>query len=470
MRRVTLDGRRTELAHTVAVVGLGKVGLPLAVQYASKGARVIGCDINESVVTAVNEGQTPIKEEAFLAERLSDVHRRGLLTATTDTSAAVRDADVAVVIVPLMVDTDHEIDFRAIDSATREIGRGLHIGSLVVYETTLPVGTTRNRFGPILEEMSGLKMGRDFSVAFSPERIRTGRIFADLATYPKVVGGIDETSTTQGAAFYQAVLDAEVMTVSSTEAAELSKLMETTYRDVNIALANEFAKFAATRGINAREAIAAANSQPQSHVHEPGVGVGGHCIPVYPYFLINNADPSEMRLATAARSINDGMADHTTELLSERLGDLRGRHVVILGLAYRADVKEAAYSSAIRLMNSLEAEGAIVDIHDPLFSASEIATQGGRAIGLGDVGPVDAIIVQAFHSDYRDLPASFYQQARLVLDGRGDLNPVTLGIDPASYVCIGTPAVVREPISHAVEIEVEHPEPAGAPVMASAFA
>lgn len=426
------------MSQTVAVVGLGKVGLPLAVQFASKGATVIGCDINPAVVEMVNQGITPIKEEAFLAERLAEVHREGRMTATTDTSAGVAEADVVVVIVPLMVTTDtHEIDFGAMDSATRAVGRGLKPGTLVIYETTLPVGTTRDRFGPILEQESGLTKGRDFSLAFSPERIRTGRIFADLANYPKVVGGIDPTSTEKAEAFYASVLDAPVMTVSSAEAAEFTKLIETTFRDINIALANEFAVFAASRGIDVRESIAAANSQPQSMVHEPGVGVGGHCIPVYPYFLINNADPSEMRLATTARSINDEMATHATNLLAAALGDLAGRKVVILGLSYRADVKEAAYSSALRLMQALEERGANVTVNDPLFSDEEIAARGAKPIALDQIGEVDAIIIQALHKQYRDLPDSFFQQARVVLDGRGDFDPSGLG--DTAYIRVGSP-------------------------------
>jgi nucleotide sugar dehydrogenase len=428
------------LSLTVAVVGLGKVGLPLAVQYASKGAAVIGCDTNEAVVEAVNAGASPITGEAHLAERLSDVHRRGLLTATSATPAAVRASDVTVVIVPLMVTEDHQIDFRAIDSATRSIGRGLRRGSLVIFETTLPVGTTRGRFGPILEEMSGLRMGRDFFLAFSPERIRTGRIFADLAAYPKVVGGIDSSSTERGAAFYGAVLDAPILRLPNAETAEFSKLMETTFRDVNIALANEFAVFAATRGIDVRTAIAAANSQPQSQIHEPGVGVGGHCIPVYPYFLINDADPDEMRLTRAARSINDSMAIHAADLLAQRLGDLRQRHVVILGLAYRANVKEAAYSSALQLVDELERRGAVVSIHDPLFTREEIESRGCRPIELGDIDDVDAIVIQAFHREYRDLPAAFFQRARVVLDGRGELDPTALGLRTTSYIRIGSPS------------------------------
>ena len=422
---------------TVAVIGLGKVGLPLAVQYAGAGARVIGCDINPAVVAAVNAGEAPIHGEADLPERLRSVHDRGLLTAVTDTREGVGSADVVVVIVPLMIKARHRIDFRAIDAATEAVGAGLKRGALVIYETTLPVGTTRDRFGGILERASGLRMGEDFYLAFSPERIRTGRIFRDLATYPKVVGGIDAESTARAARFYRATLKTAVREMSSAESAEYSKLVECTYRDVNIALANEFARFAERRGINVFEAIDAANSQPQSHVHEPGIGVGGHCIPVYPYFLINSAEPGEMQLQRSAREINDGMAEHAVALLAEQLGDLRGKHVLILGLAYRANVKESAYSTTRLLIPELERNGAIVWVNDPLFSDEEIIAAGGAPVALDAVERIDAIIIQAYHREYDALGLRFFEKASVVLDGRAALDTGLFTGADVTYLRIG---------------------------------
>lgn len=427
---------------TVAVVGLGKVGLPLAVQYATRGARVIGCDINEAVVGSVNRGVSPIGEETGLAEQLAKVHKLGLLTAVTDTTAGVRSANVVVVIVPMMVSVDHAIDYRAIDSATRAIGVGLQPGTLVVYETTLPVGTTRTRFGPILEEASGLRAGTDFSLAFSPERIRTGQIFRDLATYPKIVGGIDELSTHRVAEFYRSALEAPITIVADAETAELTKLMETAFRDVNIALANEFAIYASARGIDVREATEAANSQPQSMIHDPGVGVGGHCIPVYPYFLMEDAEPNELHLSRAAREINDGMATYASSLLAEQLGDLRGRDIVVLGLAYRADVKEFAFSSALRLIEDLTGQGAIVALHDPLFTDAEITAAGARPVALDAIGDVDAIVIQAWHREYNALPDSFFRRAKVVLDGRGALEPAEMSLGETVFLRIGAPPLV----------------------------
>jgi nucleotide sugar dehydrogenase len=341
----------------------------------------------------------------------------------------------------MMVRDDHSIDFRAIDAATRAIGAGLQPGTLVIYETTLPVGTTRNRFGAMLQQVSGLIPGVDFSLAFSPERIRTGQIFHDLAAYPKVVGGIDALSTQQAAAFYRTVLSAPVMTVSSAETAELTKLIETAYRDVNIALANEFAMFADARGIDVHEAIAAANSQPQSSIHEPGVGVGGHCIPVYPYFLMQDAHNSELQLSRWARSINDAMAEYAASQIAGKLGTLRDRSIVILGLAYRANVREAAFSSALRLIASLQHQGARVYINDPLFTDAELAATGAIPIDLGEIQLVDAIIVQAHHQQYTALNADFYRRASVVLDGRGNTNLAAMSLGETTLIRIGAPPV-----------------------------
>src|ERR1700694_4313695 len=287
---------------SVAVVGLGKIGLPLAAQFASKGLDVVGCDVLPEVVESINAGRAHIHEEAGLEQAVAAAVAAGKLKATTDTSTAVAKADVVVVIVPLMVSLDRDIDYRSLDAATRAVGRGLRKGSLVIFETTLPVGTTRQRLGPMLEKESGLRAGADFHLAFSPERLYAGRIFEDLRKYPKIVGGIDERSTERALQFYRSVLDAEVWAVDNAETAEFTKLAETTYRDVNIALANQFALYAARRDVNVGQAFEAANSQPFSHIHRPSLGVGGHCIPVYPHFMLGDASNGEVGLVRAARA------------------------------------------------------------------------------------------------------------------------------------------------------------------------
>ena len=413
-----------ETHYTIAVVGLGKIGLPLAAQFAGRGQRVIGCDINPAVVAAVNAGECPIVEEPGLAERVNATVQAGCLTATTDTAAAVRQSNVVVIIVPLLVDDQRAVDYSAVDAATEAVARGLQPGTLVLYETTLPVGTTRERLGAALEAGSGLAMGRDFHLAFSPERVYSGRIFRDLAAYPKVVGGIDPASTAAAAAFYRAVLDgAEVLTVRDAETAELVKLLETTYRDVNIALASEFARYAARRGLPVDEAIAAANTQPYSHIHRPGIGVGGHCIPVYPYFLITDDAADDLTLPRAARRANDAMVPWALARLAIALDGLTGRRVLILGYSYRENVKETAFSAAGPLIHELSGAGAAVLLCDPLYTPAELTASGAIPADLADLPPVDAVVVQAYHHHFAGLDWARLAGAgcRVVFDGRNAL-------------------------------------------------
>ena len=421
----------------IAVVGLGHIGLPLAVQYAGRGHDVIGCDTDERIVAALAAGRSPHDDEPALTERVPELTRSGRLRATRDDAEGVSGAEAVVVIVPVAVDAQHRIDFGAIDAATREIARGLQPGTLVAYETTLPVGTTRDRFGPMLEAGSGLTVDRDLFLAYSPERVLVGRVLLDLRRYPKVVGGVGPESTRRAVEFYRAVLDegTEVRAVANAETAEMTKLAETTYRDVNIALANEYARYAATRGIDVSEVIDAANSQPYSHIHAPGVGVGGHCIPVYPHFLIN-ADP-DLRLPPIAREINDGMAGYAVELLEERLGSLAGAGVLIMGVAYRADVREDAFSSAFLIRDALVTSGAIVHAHDPMFSAEHLASLGFEPYDLSAPSPVRAVIVQAAHRTYRSFDFRAIPGLELVLDGRNALDADKVAAGGIAYAGIG---------------------------------
>ncbi|NBO27113.1 MAG: nucleotide sugar dehydrogenase, partial [Actinobacteria bacterium] len=322
----------------ITVVAMGKIGLPLAVQFASKGHTVFGADVNEETVRLVNAGIEPFPGETDLDTKLADVVSKGLLTATTDTATVVAESEAVVVVVPLFVDIEGTPDFGWMDAATRDIAKGLKPGTLVSYETTLPVGTTRNRFSQMLEVGSGLKVGTDFHLVFSPERVFTGRVFEDLRKYPKLVGGVDEASAKHGVEFYEKVLDFDkrddlprangVWDLGSSEASELAKLAETTYRDVNIGLANQFARFAADNGIDVYAVIDACNSQPFSHIHQPGIAVGGHCIPIYPRMYLWN-DPSAT-VVRAAREANAQMPAYTVDVLKTAHGDLKGQTVVVL--------------------------------------------------------------------------------------------------------------------------------------------
>ncbi|HEY7592145.1 MAG TPA: nucleotide sugar dehydrogenase [Actinophytocola sp.] len=408
----------------IAVIALGKIGLPLAVQFAAKGHEVVGVDVNADVVDMVNRAVEPFPGEAHLQEKLAELVPAGNLRATTDYGDAVPGADAVVLVVPLFVDDEARPDFGWMDAATEELARHLTKGTLVSYETTLPVGTTRTRWKPMLEKGSGLTEGTDFHLVFSPERVLTGRVFADLRKYPKLIGGLSAAGAQRAREFYEAVLDFDdrpdlarpngVWDLGSAEASELAKLAETTYRDVNIGLANQFARFAATAGIDVYQVIEASNSQPYSHIHQPGIAVGGHCIPVYPRLYLWN-DP-EATVVRAAREANAGMPGYTIGLLEGVHGELTGQRVVVLGAAYRGGVKETAFSGVFATVQALRDRGATALVHDPMYSDEELRAFGFEPYHLGE--KVDAAVVQADHAEYAKLGPDDLPGIATFVDGR----------------------------------------------------
>lgn len=408
----------------ICVVALGKIGLPLAVQFASKGHDVVGVDVNARTVDEVNAGREPFPGEAHLQDKLSELVPAGRLRATTEYADAIPGADAIVLVVPLFVDAEGKPDFGWMDDATRELAQHLTPGTLVSYETTLPVGTTRTRWKPMIEQVSGLVEGTDFHLVFSPERVLTGRVFEDLRKYPKLIGGLTPAGAERAREFYEAVLDFDerpdldrpngVWDLGSAEASELAKLAETTYRDVNIGLANQFAQFAATQGIDVFQVIEASNSQPYSHIHRPGIAVGGHCIPVYPRLYLHT-DPNAT-VVSAARAANAAMPAYTTNLLEGAHGNLTGVRVVVLGAAYRGGVKETALSGVFDTVASLRQLGADVVVHDPLYSDEELDALGFAAYHLGE--PIEAAVIQADHAAYRDLTPADLPGLKTLVDGR----------------------------------------------------
>lgn len=414
----------------IAVVAMGKIGLPLAVQFADMGHQVVGVDVNPRTVDLINEAREPFPGEAHLQEKLSELVGLGRLTATTDYGAAIPDADAVVLVVPLFVDEESgEPDFGWMDAATQSLGEFLTPGTLVSYETTLPVGTTRNRWKPMLEAASGLTEGEDFHLIFSPERVLTGRVFADLRKYPKLVGGLSAEGTQAGIDFYNQVLEFDprpdlprangVWDMGSAEAAEMAKLAETTYRDVNIGLANQFAVYADKEGIDINKVIDACNSQPYSHIHRPGIAVGGHCIPVYPRLYLST-DPAATVVRTA-REFNAGMPGYVVSRVEEVYGDLKGRKAVVLGASYRGGVKETAFSGVFETVAQLRARGAEVFVQDPLYSDAELSSFGWEPYHLGEEAEV--VIVQADHDDYRQISPSDFPGIKVLFDGRRITDP-----------------------------------------------
>ncbi|QPZ39401.1 nucleotide sugar dehydrogenase [Paramicrobacterium chengjingii] len=424
----------------IAVVALGKIGLPLAVQFADAGHDVIGVDVNQKVVDLVNAGVEPFPGEAHLQQKLSELVPAGRLRATTDYADAIPNADAVVLVVPLFVnDETWDPDFAWMDAATQSLSEHLTKDTLVSYETTLPVGTTRNRWKPMLEKGSGLVEGTDFHLVFSPERVLTGRVFEDLRKYPKLIGGLTDEGARRATDFYEAVLTFDerpdlarangVWNLGTAEAAEMAKLAETTYRDVNIGLANQFAVYADTVGVDVYQVIEACNSQPYSHIHRPGIAVGGHCIPVYPRLYLST-DP-DADIVRRARVFNASMPGRVVAKAQEVLGSLDGLNAVVLGASYRGGVKETAFSGVFETVNALRERGANVTVHDPMYSDDELAAFGWDAYHLG--GAADLGIIQADHAEYKNISASDLPGLKLLIDGRNTTDPA---------IWAGTPRLV----------------------------
>ncbi len=417
----TITGFQNEGA-TVAVVGLGKIGLPLACQFADAGLNVFGVDTSLPLVELINKGELHSTEPG-LEEKLRRVLKAGKLVATHNLQFSVSEADYVVLIIPLYVDDSGDPEFKNYDQAIGDIGRSITRGTTVIVETTMPIGTTRQRFLPILESTSKMVAGEDFFLAFSPERVSSGSIFTDFARYPKLVGGINEKSATKAEQLYSKSFTFEprpdlaktngVWILESSESAEFAKLAETTYRDVNIALANTFAEHARDMGIDFQEVMQSSNSQPFSHIHTPGISVGGHCIPVYPHFYLHSHKNAD--LVRTSREVNVGTTRNAVDRALAKLAPRRPSRVLVSGLSYRTGVKEHAFSGAKLIAERLRELGIPHDLTDELFDSSEILELGYSPLRSDSY---DVLIINSGSRKYQLELMSKLSLDAIVLDGR----------------------------------------------------
>jgi UDP-N-acetyl-D-glucosamine dehydrogenase len=357
------------MKRDVAIVGAGYVGLPLARTFADAGKSVLLVDVDASRVAQLNEGESYIEDVP--TEVLKPLVDAGLVAATTDYDE-LREADAILVALPTPLSRQREPDLRILVSATEQIATRLRTGHLVVLESTTYPGTTREQLQPILERGSGLVAGKDFHLAFSPERVDPGQVDWTTKNVPKVVGGIDEGSTAAAIALYAAAID-DVHPVSSPEAAELTKLLENIFRSVNIALVNELAQLCDRMNIDVWEVVEAASTKPFGFMSfKPGPGLGGHCIPVDPFYLTWKAREFGFytEFIELAGKVNESMPYFCRSLVSQALNHVRqrslsGSKILVLGVAYKPDIADTRESPAIKLIALLENAGADVSYHDP---------------------------------------------------------------------------------------------------------
>jgi UDP-N-acetyl-D-mannosaminuronic acid dehydrogenase len=429
--------RIREGALTIAVVGLGWMGLPSACLYADSGARVIGADMNPKVVERVSKGDTPL-EEPGLATMLKKAIKAGKFTATTSAEEAAANADIIFIVVPTMIDRQKRADYSAVEDACVSIGKSIRNGSLAIFESTCGPGVTERVVKGTIEKYSGLVAGQGFGLAYSPIRAMGGRALQDMQSYGKVVGAVDKKSLEATCATLSVIVKGELIRVHDIKTAELSKLFETIYRDVNIGLANEFALLCEELGVDYLETMKAANSQPYSHLHSTGVGVGGHCLPVYPYLLTAEAYTldAKLRLVLDARKTNDFMPRHVAKLASDGLRvcgkSLKRAKIIVLGVSYRPNVKETRYSPSLDLITILKKRGARVTAFDPLYNASEMESMGlsSEPTLRKTVEKADCAILTVAHDDFKTLDtielAAHMSKQGLIVDCTGILDPTSV--------------------------------------------
>lgn len=406
----------------IGVIGLGYVGLPLAVEKAKAGFTVVGFDVQQHKVDKVNRGENYIGD--VVPEELQQLVASGKITASADFDR-LADCDVVAICVPTPLDKFKQPDLSYIVNSTKEIAKRVHKDMLVVLESTTYPGTTEEVVAPILEE-SGLKVGKDFYLAFSPERVDPGNLRFNTHNTPKVVGGCTPQCTEIAKTLYSIVLGAEVFTVSSPKEAEAAKILENTFRIVNCALANEMAVVFNKMGVNIWEVIAAAATKPFGFVpFYPGPGVGGHCIPLDPFYLTYKAREYDYhtKLIELSGEINDSMPEYVVDrlmnVLNEHTKPLKGSKILLLGIAYKGDIDDLRESPALKVWQILEKRGADVVYHDPYCKK---AKRNGETVRSADLTPqllksCDAVLVTTAHTKNVDYKMVL-EQAKIVFDAK----------------------------------------------------
>lgn len=418
MKQMILDKIKNK-EIIVGVVGLGYVGLPLAVEKAKAGFKTIGFDIQKTKVDMVNNGENYIGD--VVNAELKDIVKSGMLSATSDFSF-IKDVDFIAICVPTPLDRHQQPDISYVKNSTIDISKHIKRGTMVVLESTTYPGTTEELIKPILEEGSGLKCGEDFYLGFSPERVDPGNIVYKTKNTPKVVGAIGSDAREVISEMYRAVLEGDVHEVSSPAVAEMEKILENTYRNVNIGLVNELAILCNKMNINLWEVIEAAKTKPYGfQAFYPGPGLGGHCIPLDPYYLSWKAREYEFHTSMIESSmmINDKMPEYCVERIGKILNgykkSLNGSKILVLGVAYKQDIDDYRESPALKVIEELEKCGSVVDYYDPFIK--EYKYKGIQKFGIDKlrenlIRNKDIIVITTCHTtvDY-----DFIQKNALVI-------------------------------------------------------
>ena len=417
----------------VCIVGLGYVGLPLACLCAKKGYETIGYDIDKGLITELAQGTTRINENS-LKEKLVLVKDKIKFSSNAE---VIRNADIVIISVPTPINKNYKPNLIPLISAVKDTKENLKIGALILLESTIFPGTSEEVVLPLFKPFV---VGKDFYLAHCPERIDPGNKAWSTNNIPRVVGGITETCAEQAYEFYKSILDADVLKLNSIKAAEATKIMENSFRDINIAFVNEMAKSFDKMGIDIMEVIKAASTKPFAFMpHYPGCGVGGHCIPVDPYYLIEKAKETgfEHKFLQLAREINNSMPDYTVEKVVDVLNKVEksvmGTRITVLGLAYKPNVNDMRESPSFKIIELLEKKGAKLIIYDPHVPEKSTVQSLNEALNT------DCIVLATGHDEFKQITPSLLNEhgVKVVIDGRNFFDEKMMTSPDILFVGIG---------------------------------
>ncbi len=415
----------------VSVVGIGRIGLPTALSFAHSGLPTIGVDINTKLVQMINSGNYPIKDEPGFDKIFDDVIKNKKFHATTDISEAIPKSNLVILSLPTPMDKNNVPDYSALTSVVKSLSKLLKPGSLIVVESTIEPGFVENELISIIENNDQkLKVGKDFSIAVCPETANPGEILNDFKKLPRLVGGVDARTTDLVSEIYTHVFNVEMIKMPDCKTANAAKLTANVFRDINIAFVNELAILFENLGIDIMKVLEACDKKYNFETHYPGAGVGGPCLPINSYQILNSARSMEnngmLRIIRAARETNESMPYHVVELLSDALNEagksVKGSTIALLRLSYKPNVGDAQLSPAEAIIRRLDQLQAKIKIYDPYFKSTEVFSHKTESDFVNTITNADAVIIVTAHNEFRSIePILFATKMKtpVLIDARG---------------------------------------------------
>ena len=417
----------------VCVVGIGRIGLPTALSFAKVGLQTIGMDINEQLVDSLNQGNFPLKDEPGYEDIFNNVIKNGNFSATTDINKAISGSDLILLSLPTPMSEKNIPNYSVLESVCKQLGDILQPNSLIVVESTIEPGFIENNLINILEGTNRLHAGKNFTIGVCPENANPGEILHDFTNLPRLVGGIDQQSTKIITMIYDFVFSVELIIMPDCKTANAVKLTTNVFRDVNIAFVNELSLMFEKLGIDTLKVLDAAKRKYNFQIHYPGAGVGGPCLPINSYQLLNTAlrTNSKLSIIERGREINEKMPDHVINLTSDALETckktLKDSSILILGISYKPDVKDIQLSPAEIIINKLKTLGAKIKIYDPYFKGSQVFGINVEQ-NIDDIlSKVDAAIIVTAHKEFQEIDPKIFSKMKtpILIDSRGIIDTVS---------------------------------------------